>query len=178
VAGNLNFFATAQHSVRQTHPLHFNLHPNYECSFASNMAALSPATQDRLFIFGLGLATSAVIGAMRQLLVHFRDAAALPPPENKSHYITQNEEDSLKLGTLDKLLDSPNYCIQETAAIIICERALHDAVAMDALLWYITQPEHNLREQGIRALTMMMNACEAPRICLRLYYTYVYLMIL
>jgi hypothetical protein len=33
---------------------------------------------------------------------------------------------------------------------------------MDALLWYITQPEHNLREQGIRALTMMMNACEAP----------------
>jgi hypothetical protein len=130
-----------------------------ECSLIK-MAAISPATQDRLFIFGLGLATFAVLGAMRQMLVHYRNNAAIPPSENKPQYITQDVEDSLKLSTLDKLLDSPNYCIQETTAIIICERALHDGTTIDVLLWYITRPDHKLREKGIRALTMMMNSCE------------------
>ncbi len=124
------------------------------------MAAISPAAQDRLFIFGLGLATFAVVGLMRQMLVHYRDAAAILPSENKPQYITQDVEDSLKLSTLDKLLDSPNYCIQETTAIIICERALHDGPTIDILFWYITQRDHKLREKGIRALTMMMNSCE------------------
>jgi hypothetical protein len=124
------------------------------------MAAISPAAQDRLFIFGLGLATFAVIGVMRQMLVHYRDSAAIPPSENKPQYITQDVEDSLKLSTLDKLLDSPNYCIQETTAIIVCERALHDGTTIDVLFWYITRPDHKLREKGIRALTMMMNSCE------------------
>jgi hypothetical protein len=124
------------------------------------MAAISPAAQGRLFVFGLGLATVAVIGVMRQMLVHYRDAALIPPSENKSQYITQDVEDSLKLSTLDKLLDSPNYCIQETTAIIICERALHDGITIDVLFWYITRPDHKLREKGIRTLTMMMNSCE------------------
>jgi hypothetical protein len=124
------------------------------------MAGISPAAQDRLFVFGLGLATLAVVGVMRQMLVHYRNTAAIPPSENKPQYITQEVEDSLKLSTLDKLLDSPNYCIQETTAIIVCERALHDGPTMDVLFWYITRPDHRLREKGIRALTMMMNSCE------------------
>ncbi|KAE9381505.1 hypothetical protein N431DRAFT_490869 [Stipitochalara longipes BDJ] len=122
------------------------------------MAAMSPAAQDRLFIFGLGLATFAVVGVMRQMLAYYRDTAVVSPPENKPQYITQEVEDSLKLSTLDKLLDSPNFCIQETTAIIICERALHDGPTIDVLLWYITRPDHRLREKGIRALTMMMNS--------------------
>jgi hypothetical protein len=130
------------------------------------MAAITPAAQDRLFVFGLGLATFAVIGLMRQMLVHYRDSAAIPPSENKPQYITQDVEDSLKLSTLDKLLDSPNYCIQETTAIIICERALHDGTTIDVLFWYITRRDHKFREKGIRALTMMMNSCEytLPRV--------------
>ncbi len=124
------------------------------------MAALSPATQNRLFSLGLGLATCAVVGIMRQMLIHYRDAAAVPPLENKPQYITQEVEDSLKLSTLNKLLDSPNYCIQETTAIIICERSLHDDATINALLWHIPRPGHDLREQGIRALTMMMNSCK------------------
>jgi hypothetical protein len=124
------------------------------------MAAISPAAQDRLFIFGLGLATCAVIGVMRQMLIHYRDSAVIPPSENKPQYITQAVEDSLKVSTLDKLLDSPNFCIQETTAIIVCERALHDGATIDVLLWYITRPDHKLREKGIRALTMMMNSCD------------------
>jgi hypothetical protein len=121
------------------------------------MAVLSPAGQDRLFIFGIGLTTVAVVGLMRHLLTKYRDLAIEPPVENKPQYITQEVEDSLKLSTLDKLLDSPNFCIQETAAIIICERALHDKSTIDTLLWYITQADHDTREKGVRTLTMMMN---------------------
>jgi hypothetical protein len=96
---------------------------------------------------------------MRQMLIHYREAAAIRPSENKPQYITQDVEDSLKLTTLSKLLDSSSYCIQETTSIIVCERALHDPKAVNALLWYITRPEHGLREKGIRALTIMMNHC-------------------
>jgi len=121
------------------------------------MAVLSPASQDRLFLFGIGVTAVAVVGLMRHLLTKYRDLAIEPPVENKPQYITQEVEDSLKLSTLDKLLDSPNFCIQETAAIIICERALHDTLTIDTLLWYITRPDHDKREKGVRTLTMMMN---------------------
>jgi hypothetical protein len=124
-----------------------------------NMAALSPAVQDRLFMLGIGLTACAVIDVMRRMLISYKEAAIEPPAENKPQYITQEVEDSLKLSTLDKLLDSPNYAIQETASIIICERALHDGSTIDVLLWYITQPDYEAREQGIRALNMMMNSC-------------------
>lgn len=122
------------------------------------MAALTPAVQDRLFFLGVGLTACAVIGLMRRMLIASRQAAIIPPAENKPQYITQEVEDSLKLSTLDKLLDSPNYAIQETAAIIVCERALHDGSTINILLWYITQPDYKSREQGIRALSMMMNS--------------------
>jgi hypothetical protein len=123
------------------------------------MAALSPAGQDRLLILGLGMTAFAAIGLMRHLLISYREAAVIPPSEIKPQYITQDVEDSLKISTLNKLLDNPNYSIQETTAIIICERALHDETAIDTLFYYITRPDHAMREQGIRALTMMMNSC-------------------
>lgn len=97
---------------------------------------------------------------MRRLLISYREAAIVPPSEIKPQYITQDVEDSLKLSTLNKLLDNPNYSIQETTAVIICERALHDEMTVDTLLYYITRPEHSMREQGVRALTMIMNSCE------------------
>lgn len=121
------------------------------------MAPLSSSSQERLFVLGLGFAACAVISLMRRMLIHYRDDAIEPPPSNKPQYITQEVEDSLKLSTLDKLLDSPNFAIQETAAIIVCERALHDGTTINVLLWYITRPDYELREQGIRALSMMMN---------------------
>ena len=119
----------------------------------------APTSNDRLALFAIGVSTITVLGLMRRMLILYRDAAVIPASENKPQYITQEVEDSLKLSTLDKLLDSPNYCIQETTAIIVCERALHDSSTIDTLLWYITRPEHDLREKGIRALTMMMNSC-------------------
>jgi len=141
---------------------------NCACSF-NKMAVLSPAGQDRLFFFGIGFTTVAVVGLMRHLLTKYRDLAVEPPVENKPQYITQEVEDSLKLSTLDKLLDSPNFCIQETAAIIICERALHDKSTIDTLLWFITQPDHDTRERGVRTLTMMMNPSKFENDTLRDY---------
>jgi hypothetical protein len=121
------------------------------------MAGLSPTGQHRLFLLGLGVSTGAVVWLMRRLLIKYRDAA-LEPESNNNQYITQKIEDSLKESTLDKLLYSPNFCIQETASIIICERALHDKSTINALLWRITQPDHDTREKGVRTLTMMMNS--------------------
>jgi hypothetical protein len=118
------------------------------------------AAQNRLFLIGLGVGACAAISLMRHMLIYYRDAALIPQSEGRSQYITQEVEDSLKLSTLNKLLDSPNYSIQETTSVIICERALHDETAIDALLAYITQPDHDMREQGIRALTMMINSCQ------------------
>jgi hypothetical protein len=123
------------------------------------MAALSLAAQERILFLGLGLTTCAVISLMRRMLIHYRDAAAVQSSESKPQYITQAVEDSLKLSTLNKLLDSPSYGVQETTAIIICERALHDGTTVDALLYDLTRPDHDTRERGIRALTMMMNSC-------------------
>lgn len=133
------------------------------------MAGLSPTSQDRLFLLGIGASAIAVLHLMRRMLILYRDSSILPPSENKPQYITQDVEDSLRYSTLDKLLDSPNYCIQETTAIIVCERALHDSTTIDTLMWYITRPEHQEREKGIRALTMMMNHCGLlPILCKRL----------
>ncbi|CAL3961921.1 hypothetical protein PZA11_000770 [Diplocarpon coronariae] len=122
------------------------------------MAAILPAGHDRLVMLGFGLATCALMEVMRRMLVHYRDAAQVPPYQSKPQYITQDVEDSLKISTLEKLLNSSNYCIQETTSIIVCERALHDQKAINALLWYITRPEHDSREKGIRALTMLTNS--------------------
>jgi len=130
---------------------------SYECSF-EKMAGLSPTGQNRLFLLGLGVSTGAVVWLMRSLLIKYRDAALEPKSENEPQYITQEVEDSLRLGTLDKLLCSPNFSIQETASVIICERALHDKATINALLWHITQPDHDMREKGIRTLTMMLNS--------------------
>ena len=124
------------------------------------MGAISLASQERLFGLGLAIAAGASVGLMRKMLIHYRDLAAIPPSETKPQYITQEVEDSLKPHTLNKLLDSPNYCIQETTSLIIFERALHDTTAIDVLFWYITRPDHKLREKGIRALSLMINSCK------------------
>lgn len=118
------------------------------------------AAQDRFLLLSLGISTIIVVGLMRNLLKRYRDDAIIPQSEIKPQYITQEVEDALKITTLDKLLDSPNYSIQETTAVIICERALHDGTTIDVLLYYITQPDHSMREQGMRALTMLMNSCK------------------
>ncbi|CAG8952653.1 hypothetical protein HYFRA_00009761 [Hymenoscyphus fraxineus] len=118
---------------------------------------LSQPAQDRVFFLGIGLGACAVVGLMRYLLENYRDAAALPPAENKTQYIDQKVEDSLKVSTLDKLLDSTNYSIQETTSIIICERAIYDQTTLNTILHYITRPDYDTREKSIKALSYMVH---------------------
>jgi len=118
------------------------------------------ATQNRIFLIGLGVSSCLVINLMRRMLSSYRDAAIVPPEKQKSKFVDQKVEDSLMLGTLDKLLESPNYSIHEIASIIICERALHDTPTVETLFQYITQPDYEMREKGVRALRMIMNSCK------------------
>lgn len=120
---------------------------------------LSPVGQERLLFLGLGITTCAVLAFVRYRLVHFREAATIPPPENKSHFIDQKTEDSLKLSTLEKLIKNPNYGIQETASIIVCERALHNEYAINSLLYEISQPEYSKRAIAVRAFILIVNNC-------------------
>ena len=112
---------------------------------------LTPTAQDRMVM----------IGVMGTMLAGFRNTAIIPPPKSVTKQIDQKVEDSLKTRTLEKLLNSNNYSIQEIAAIIVCERALHDDDTINTLLWHITRPSYTSREQGIRALSMMMNSSES-----------------
>lgn len=130
------------------------------------ISMISPTSQDRLLFLGLGITTCAVFTFVRHRLHRFREAAIIPPTENKSHFIDQKTEDSLQLETLHKLLNNPNYGIQETASIIVCERALHNEFAINTLLDEISRPEYEHREKAIRAFIMMVNSC----MCSRPYY--------
>ncbi|TGO38775.1 hypothetical protein BHYA_0067g00050 [Botrytis hyacinthi] len=128
------------------------------------MAMLSPVGQERLLFLGLGITTCAVLAFVRYRLVHFREAATIPPPENKSHFIDQKTEDSLKLSTLEKLIKNPNYGIQETASIIVCERALHNEHAINSLLYEISQPDYGKRAIAVRAFILIVNNSTVKRI--------------
>ncbi|KAJ8070476.1 hypothetical protein OCU04_000850 [Sclerotinia nivalis] len=128
------------------------------------MAMISPVGQERLLFLGLGITTYAVLAFVRHRLVHFREAATIPPTENKSHFIDQKTEDSLRLSTLGKLLDNPNYGIQETASIIVCERALHNESAINSLLHEISEPEYDRREKAVRAFILIVNGSTVKRI--------------
>jgi hypothetical protein len=120
------------------------------------MAALSSGLENRLLVFGFGLTTTcAVLVLIRHMLIAYRDSAEVKKSSPKTQYITQGTEDSLKSSTLEKLIGSHNYGIQETAARIVTDRALHDGATLDALLWELARPDHYRREQAIRALYML-----------------------
>lgn len=119
------------------------------------MAALSATTENRLFVIGLGITTCAVIGLMRHMLTVYRDSVEVKKPSPVTQYITQGTEDSLKIRTLEKLIESHSYGIKETATRIVCDRALHDEATVDRLLWELTRPDRNVREQAIRALYVL-----------------------
>jgi hypothetical protein len=137
------------------------------------MAALSSATESRILVLGFGLTTTcAVLGLMRHMLIAYRDSVEVKKPSPKTQYITQGTEDSLKSSTLEKLIESHNYGIQETAARIVADRALHDGATLDALLWELTRPDRDRREQAIRALYMLTEQRMCPKYFLLSYLTF------
>ncbi|KAI0482814.1 hypothetical protein GGR56DRAFT_663557 [Xylariaceae sp. FL0804] len=116
------------------------------------MGALSFARDERVVFLGFAATAVGVFAAMRILLEHYRDEAEIKPPQPKTQYITQDTEDSLKLGTLENLLKHYNFAIRDTALKIVAGRAVNDSHAIDDLLWGITREDYDERMKCLRAL--------------------------
>jgi hypothetical protein len=119
------------------------------------MGLLSFARDERVLLVGLGAAAAGVVAMMRILLAQYRDASEIKPIQPKTQYITQETEDSLKPGTLESLLGHYNFAIRETAAKIVCDRAVNDGTTVNELLWGITRPDYEERMKNLRALAMI-----------------------
>ncbi|KAI1799797.1 hypothetical protein F4811DRAFT_557448 [Daldinia bambusicola] len=111
---------------------------------------------ERLVTAGLGLATLGFLVGMRTLLEYYRDEAEIKPTPPKTQYITQETEDSLRLDTLDSLLNHYNFAIRDTTLKIIAGRAVHDPSTIYSLLWGITRENYDERMEALRALAFAM----------------------
>ncbi|KAJ2992552.1 hypothetical protein NUW58_g2123 [Xylaria curta] len=120
------------------------------------MGFFSFVRDERLVALGFGLATVGCIAAMRAILLHSRDKAEIQPTQPKTQYITQDTEDSLKLSTLNTLLQHYNFAIRDTTLKIVAGRAVNDNSAIDDLLWGITRVDYDERMQSLRALTFAL----------------------
>ncbi|CAK7266323.1 hypothetical protein SEPCBS57363_002032 [Sporothrix epigloea] len=109
-------------------------------------------------IAGLGVMTVAIAGlyvGVRELLRPYHAASINYPPLPKTQYITQDTEDSLSLTTLEKLLNHYNYSIRETAAKIVCDRAINDDDVLLMLLRGITRRDYEERIKNLRVLAIL-----------------------
>ncbi|CAK7568155.1 MAG: hypothetical protein SEPTF4163_006138 [Sporothrix epigloea] len=109
-------------------------------------------------IAGLGVMTVAIAGlyvGVRELLRPYHAASINYPPLPKTQYITQDTEDSLSLTTLEKLLNHYNYSIRETAAKIVCDRAINDDDVLLMLLRGITRRDYEVRIRNLRVLAIL-----------------------
>lgn len=119
------------------------------------MSLLSFARDQRVILAGLGIVSVSLVAVITSLLTSLRDESEIKPPQLKTQYITQDTEDSLKLGTLDTLLAHYNFAIRETSAKIVCDRAVNDGSTIDVLLWGITRPDYDERMQNLRCLAII-----------------------
>ena len=110
---------------------------------------------DRAILFGFGVGALGLVSVMRMVLSVWRDDSEIKIPQPKTQYITQDTEDSLKLGTLDTLLGHYNYAIRETAAKIVSDRAVNDGSTIDTLLWGVTREDYNERMRSLRTLALI-----------------------
>ncbi|KAF2970921.1 hypothetical protein GQX73_g2688 [Xylaria multiplex] len=120
------------------------------------MGLFSFMRDERFVAVSFGLATVGCIAAMHAILLHSRDKAEIQPTQPKTQYITQDTEDSLKLNTLDTLLQHYNFAIRDTTLRIIAGRAVNDNSAIDHLLWGITRKDYDERMRSLRALTFAL----------------------
>ncbi|UNI14520.1 hypothetical protein JDV02_001138 [Purpureocillium takamizusanense] len=122
-------------------------------SFTSRL--LSMARDERVVLVVIGCAAFGLVSTMVTALTLVRDDNEMPTPEPKTQYITQETEDALKAGTLEKLLNHPNYSIREVATRILCDRAMNDSDTTDYLLYGITRPDYGERMRCLRALALL-----------------------
>ncbi|KAL2142331.1 hypothetical protein VTI28DRAFT_1340 [Corynascus sepedonium] len=132
---------------------------------SSILGWLGKLVQDDRVLFGY-LAINAVgwLMGVRVLLKKWRDEAEIKPVQPKTQYITQETEDALKLGTIDTLLSHYNQSIRETAAKIVCDRAVNDRDTVDQLLWGITRKDYDERMRNLRALAIITDPQSLERL--------------
>lgn len=121
----------------------------------------SPTTAQIHWTGLVWMGMSVIIGTrwVRNALVHYRDSTVPKETRPQTQHITQEIEDTLSSTTLSKLISSTTYSIREISSRIVCDRALHDESTLESLLWYITRPDHDKREKGLRALFMLATKC-------------------
>jgi len=113
------------------------------------------ARDERVLLISFGFAAFGIIATITTTLGLIRDRNEIPPKEPKTQYITQETEDSLELGTLEQLLQHPNYSIKEVATKILCDRAINDSQTLLTLLYGITRPDYDERMRCLRALALL-----------------------
>ena len=118
---------------------------------------------DRVLLGCLAVSAVGWILSVRILLRNWRDEAEIKPVQPKTQYITQETEDSLRLGTLDTLLGHYNYAIRETAAKIVCDRSVNDTDTVELLLWGITRQDYDERMRNLKALAIITDPSEPIR---------------
>ena len=116
---------------------------------------LSFARDERFILAGIGVATFGLVSLMTFVLTVIRDENEIKIPQPKTQYITQETEDSLKLDTLEKLMEHPNYSIRDVSTRILCDRAVNDPDVVMTLLHGIAQPDYEHRMKCLRALAML-----------------------
>jgi hypothetical protein len=130
----------------------FNDNLNRAFDDVLSMGYLSFARDERFVALGISFAAVGCITAMHLILLHFRDEAEIKPAQPKTQYITQDTEDSLKLNTLQNLVQHYNFAIRDTALRIVAGRAVNDSSAIDQLLWGITREDYDERMRNLDAL--------------------------
>ncbi len=112
---------------------------------------------NRVLLASLGFGAVTMAYTLRVYLQDHRDNAEIKPVQPKTQYITQDTEDSLRLGTLDTLLGHYNFAIRETAVKILCDRAANDGASIQFLLYGITRPDHDTRLEHLQCLAMIID---------------------
>ncbi len=118
-------------------------------------------------VAGVGLIVAATAGLLVGVdvaIVEFRRRLGVAAAQPKTQYITQETEDSLSLDTLNSLLDHYNYSIRETAAKIVCDRAINDDATLGRLLRGIARPDYTERMTSLRALAMLTDQTTMHRL--------------
>ncbi|KAL2017495.1 hypothetical protein VTK56DRAFT_2037 [Thermocarpiscus australiensis] len=129
------------------------------------MRWLSALLRDDRVLFGyLAVSAAAWLVGLRVLLKKWRDEAEVKPVQPKTQYITQETEDALKLSTLETLLGHYNYAIRETAAKIVCDRAVNDKDTVEVLLRGITREDYDERMKNLRTLAIITDPHSLERL--------------
>lgn len=121
----------------------------------SLIPSLSSGRHDALLFAGMAVTAMAMGIMLGHSLKEWHSDAKVKPVQPKAKYITQDTEDALTVSTLDGLLGHYNSAIRETAAKIVCDRAVNDPGSIELLLWGTTREDYDERVKNLRALAVI-----------------------